>query len=125
MKRIGFKLLLSILPLLSFATLPAKSGGMRIDFQVSIHNPTGVRNPVKRSPMRPLRPIEASLDGHTLSIGEHPDLLLRLLNSDETVVFETYLPSSVYEVQLPENITGDFELQLQTDNVTFIGEIEL
>lgn len=117
MKRIVLKLLLSLFPLFGFAVPSATSVGMRIYFQVSIYNPTGVGNPIKRSPMRPLRPIEASLDGHTLSIGEHPDLLLRLLNCDETVVFETYLPSSVYEVQLPENITGDFELQLQTSEL--------
>lgn len=96
-----------------------------IYFSVNIIDTHSIGHQHPRSPMRPPQAPEASLDSHTLSIGEHPDFLLQLLNCDETVVFETYLPSSVYEVQLPENITGDFELQLQTDNVTFIGEIEL
>lgn len=112
MKRIVLKLLLSLFPLFGFAVPSATSVGMRIYFQVSIYNPTGVGNPIKRSPMRLPQAPEASLDSHKLSIGEHPDFLLQLLNCDETVVF-----SSVYEVQLPENITGYFELQLQTSEL--------
>lgn len=83
-----------------------------IYFSVNIIDTHSIGHQHPRSPMRPPQAPEASLDSHTLSIGEHPDLLLRLLNSDETVVF-----SSVYEVQLPENITGDFELQLQTSEL--------
>lgn len=96
-----------------------------IYFSVNIIDTHTIGHQHPRSPMRPPQAPEATLNGHTLSIGEHPDLLLRLLNSDETVVFETYLPSSVYEVQLPENITGEYELCLYTDCFLFTGYVEL
>lgn len=97
--------------------------GLSIDFSVQIVNPTGSGHDRPRSPVRPPK---ASLSGHTLYIlTSHADYNLQLLSFDGTVVFETFIPSPVNEVQLPANLTGDYELQLQTQRFIFTGEVEL
>ena len=100
-----------------------ENGGTSIDFSTEIINPSGSGD---IRPRGPVCPPEAMLSGHTLYIlTEHPDYNLQLLSSDGTVVYETYVPSSVNKIQLPANLTGDYELQLQTERFIFTGEVEL
>ena len=108
-----------------FIASRAQSGneGTSIDFSVQIVNPTGSGDDRPRSP---ICPPKASLSSHTLYIlTEHPDYNLQLLSADDTVVYETYVPSTVNVVALPTFLTGEFEIQLQTDTYIFIGRIEL
>ena len=77
-------------------------------------------------PKAPLHAPTVTLDGYTLFIySSHPDYMLQLLSDDETVVFETYVSSDTYEVELPSYLVGDYELQLQTDSYAFVGYVEL
>lgn len=94
-----------------------------VETNTNIINPGGNGH---SSPRGPVCPPEAMLSGHTLYIlTEHPDYNLQLLSADDTVVYETFVPSSVNEIQLPSNLTGCFELQLQTRRFIFTGEVEL
>jgi hypothetical protein len=94
-----------------------------VETNTNIINPGGNGH---SSPRGPVCPPEAMLSGHTLYIlTEHPDYNLQLLSFDGTVVFETYVPSTVNVIALPTSLTGEFEIQLQTDTYIFIGRIEL
>ena len=73
-------------------------------------------------------PVQAPvvyLDDYTLLFETHGDFVLQLVSSDDVVVYETCVPSSVSEVQLPSYITGEYELQLLTGSISFIGYIVL
>ncbi len=99
------------------------NNGYPINFSTELVDPTS--STINR-PRGPVCPPEAMLSGHTLYIlTSHGDYDLQLLSSDGTVVFETFVPSSFNEIQLPANLTGDYELQLQTQRFIFTGEVEL
>lgn len=122
MKRFIFAMMLSAFAI-SMQAQTGVENSNPIDFQVGWHDEGAPTVPIKRSPVRPPK---ASLSGHTLYIlTSHADYTLQLLSFDGTVVFETFVPSSVNEVQLPANLTGDYELQLQTQRFIFTGEVEL
>ena len=66
------------------------------------------------------------LDDYTLTFESHADFTLQVVSfDDESVVFETSVPSSVSEVQLPSYLTGEYELRLYTDSFLFAGYIDL
>lgn len=125
MKKLFFTFILCCLTVTHVMADPEEPVGTPIDFSitVSIINPSDHGN---QQPRTPVRPPKASLSGHTLYIlTSHADYTLQLLSFDGTVVFETFVPSSVNEIQLPSNLTGDYELQLQTRRFIFTGEVEL
>ena len=108
-----------------FIASRAQSGndGTPIDFSTEL---THVHNGNVNIPRSPICPPEAVLSGHTLYIlTAHADYTLQLLSANGTVVYETYVPSTVNVVALPTSLTGEFEIQLQTDTYIFIGRIEL
>ncbi len=99
--------------------------GIRIDFHMEIfHKDTmGPRYP--KAPLHIQAP-DITLDGNSLFIySNHPDYVLQLVSDDETVVFETYVSADTYQVELPSNLTGEYELQLQTESYAFVGYVEL
>ncbi|MBO6217889.1 MAG: hypothetical protein J6N73_09600, partial [Prevotella sp.] len=74
----------------------------------------------------PVQPPIVYLDGYTLTFESHADFTLQVVSfDDESVVFETSVPSSVSEVQLPSYLTGEYELRLYTDSFLFAGYIDL
>lgn len=96
--------------------------GGRIYLSVNIYDPTEGNVPAPS--VVPSTPV-VTQQGHVLSIGAHENCTLSLTNADGIVVFETYVPSSVSEVQLPSDLTGEFELRLYTTSFLFAGYIEL
>ena len=99
--------------------------GTPIDFTVEL-NTIDPSDHGHQHPRTPVRPPKASMSDHTLHIQTaHPDYPILLLSSDETVVFESYIPSSVNEILLPSYLTGNYKLQLQSGRFSFTGEIEL
>ena len=61
-----------------------------------------------------------------MTFESHADFTLQVVSlDDESVVFETSVPSSVSEVQLPSYLTGEYELRLYTDSFLFAGYIDL
>ena len=94
----------------------------RIHLIVSIYDPTEGNVPAPSS--EPAAP-EVTQQGHTLSFGSHANCTLQLLSSDGTVAFETYIPSSVYNICLPKSLSGEYELRLYTDVCIYDGYIDL
>ena len=67
-------------------------------------------NPYPKSPV--LIP-SASIDGHTFSISSyHADYTLVLVDEYDAVVYTTFFPSTLTEVELPSTLSGDYELRL-------------
>ena len=69
----------------------------------------------------------AMLDGYTLYIdGINADYTLELIDENDTVVYSTYVPSSVNVVVLPSTLSGNFELRLYPGgSYYFYGYISL
>jgi len=69
----------------------------------------------------------AMLDGHTLYIdGYHADYTLELIDENDTVVYTTFVPSTVSVVVLPSTLSGNFELRLYPGgDYYFYGYISL
>ena len=118
-------MLLSIFAVRSYSQLPKIYAGIQIPVTISWHNPThgDIRYP--KAPLHIQAP-DITIDGNTLFIySAHPDYVLQLVSDDETVVFETYVSADTYQVELPSNLTGEYELQLQTESYAFVGYVEL
>lgn len=118
-------MLLSITAVKSYSQIPNIVVGTPIPMTVSWHNPFHGGPRIPKAPLHIQAP-EITLDGNTLFIySSHPDYVLQLLDSDETVVFETYVSTDTCQVELPSSLVGDYELQLQTGTYAFVGSVEL
>ena len=125
MKKTLLLMLLCFIAARSYSQIPNTYVGTPIPMTVSWHNPFHGGPRIPKAPLHIQAP-EITLDGNTLFIySSHPDYVHQLLDSDETVVFETYVSSDTYEVELPSYLSGDYELWLQTDTYTFVGCVEL
>lgn len=90
-----------------------------IDFNVSI-----IREGIKGHP-KPRTPIKcpsASIEGHTLYINDCDGCMLQLLG-ENGIVYSTIIVDSIAE--LPEDLTGIYELQVIRGNYCFWAEVEL
>ena len=118
-------ILLCIVAVRSYSQIPNTYVGTPIPMTVSWHDPFygGIKFP--KAPLHIQAP-DITLDGNTLFIySNHPDYVLQLVSADETVVFKTYVSADTYQVELPANLTGEYELQLQTVSYAFVGYVEL
>ena len=69
-----------------------------------------IGNPFPKSPV--LVPT-TSLDGYTFYLnGDHPDYVVRLLDEDDNVVYQTVMPSTVSSIVLPSSLSGYYQIQL-------------
>lgn len=50
---------------------------------------------------------------------------LRLLDTNDNIIYETPLEGNEKEVQLPSNIEGNFELQIIIENICYYTNIQL
>ena len=78
-------------------------------------------------PRSPIYIPSASIDGHTVYFGDHPDYVLQLVDpDDETVVYyQTSLPAGTNSVVLPSSYSGDYINQLLYGNWRIWGYIHL
>lgn len=96
---------------------------IRIYLNVSIIPPV-LTNP--SHPKSPGEPPVVYLDAPTLYIcSEHEGYTLTVKDSDETVVFSTYIPEGTYTAVLPSTLSDNYILQLSDDTYVYEGEIEL
>ena len=98
-------------------------GSLMIDFVCEhINNNSGQIN----RPRNPIEPPTVYLNDHTLYIySDGRDFDLQVVASDETVVYSTYVSSSITEVQLPSTLSGAYHLELFNGDYVFIGGIAL
>ena len=84
--------------------------------------PQNEQNPPHRSPDTT---IEAYLDGYTLTFDASCiGCPLTLVDEEENIVYATIIDNTGI-VELPDTLSGIFELQIIRGNITFVGEIEL
>jgi len=104
--------------LLALVTLSANAQNINFDW-TKIGNPIGTGGPHKSPVQVPI----VDLDNHTLyfttsCVGD----TLQLVQND-VVVYSTVIADD--EVELPETLTGEFEIQIIQDEWLFYGVIEL
>lgn len=86
-------------------------------------NGNGTHNPNK--PRSPIVTPEAYLDGHTLTFDASCiGCPLTLVDEEENIVYTTIIDNTGI-VELPDTLSGIFELQIVRGSITFVGEIEL
>ena len=79
-------------------------------------HPGGAKNPIEFPTV--------SQDGHTIEIDiPHPEYVLNIVDSNDNVVYTVVVPSNVSEVDLPDTLSGTYELQLIQGNWCFYGTI--
>ena len=68
-----------------------------------------------------------SIDGYTLFLdGLNTDYTLELIDENDTVVYSTFVPSTVSVVVLPSTLSGNYELRLYPGgSYYFYGYISL
>lgn len=89
-----------------------------------ILNPTSSHEQGNK-PKMPAAPIHADQDGFTITFGEGCiGCPITLFDEDENIVF-TAIVNAEGIVNLPDSLSGTFELQLERGSITFVGEIEL
>lgn len=99
--------------------------GTPINFTVSLII-GGPVDDIRPRPKSPGEPPVVYLDAPTLYIcSEHEGYTLTVKDSDETVVFSTYIPEGTYTAVLPSTLSGNYILQLSDDTYVYEGEIEL
>ncbi len=62
---------------------------------------------------------------HILFISNLTFSSLRLLDTNDNIIYETPLEGNEKEVQLPSNIKGNFELQIIIGNICYYTNIQL
>ena len=86
-------------------------------------------NPTPGNGERPRGPIEPPcvyLDGYSLDMSSVSfDTILQLIDEDGEVVYSTFVPQNTLSVELPSNLSGEYELQIIHDNLCFYGVITL
>lgn len=76
-------------------------------------------------PRTPILIPETYLDGYTLTFDASCiGCPLTLVDEEENIVYTTIIDNTGI-VELPDTLSGIFELQIVRENITFVGEIEL
>ena len=78
-------------------------------------------------PRSPIQPPTATIDDHTFHITcAHPDYVLQLVDMDDnTVVYQSAMPSAISTATLPSVFTGQYRIQLIWGMWCFYGFVEL
>lgn len=93
-----------------------------MNLKIKIHKPESTGNGIKRTPSYI---PDISIDNHTLFIYDYiPEYTLQLKVEDR-VFYEIIIPAGTQEIQLPEELVGDYELLLIFGGCGFCGEITL
>ena len=101
----------------------AGNGGSTLPLVIKPTNPGGIQIPPSKSPI--LVP-EVYLDGNTLSFDSTIEgCTVQLLDEDETVVYSSVISIGQTTLVLPTTLSGEFELQIVSGDITFYCDIEL
>ncbi len=95
-----------------------------ITLTVSYTDPSiGIRPGTPKSPVEP--PYVTYLD-HTLYIwSQHGGFSLTLIDDNDNVVHQTYIPAGVQYAVLPATLSGSYTLILSDDTYLYTGVIDL
>lgn len=115
------KLFVSLVAWCSISTL-ALAGQIHLTASIIDQGSTG-----NDAPRSPIHVPSASIEGYTFTVSPHPDYVLQLVDPDDpdTVYFETVLPEGTVSIDLPSNLSGEYEVRLIWGNWYFFGDINL
>ncbi len=100
---------------------------VRLNFNVSLNGTIDENIPGNLNHPRDLTDsISVAIDEHTLYLYEGCDnTTLRLVSSDETVAFSTFITTGTTSVVLPSTLSGEYRLEIVKGNITFYCYIDL
>lgn len=115
------KCIIAVCTLFMCANLMVTAHGIlgNLTFQCEMIKPT---KGIKGCPKAPVRCPSASINGHTLYINGCDGCVMQLLDGDD-IVYSAVIADGV--VELPEELTGNYELQVIRGDYCFWAEIEL
>ena len=120
----------AILCMAFVAPVPAFADGAQVDLQVSLINidPGTIKGGPHKAPPRVPSTLFPSvfLDGSTLFFTPpYSSCTVQLLDENGDVVFSVFVPTGTMQVELPEDISGCYRLQIIRGRFCFWGWIEL
>lgn len=106
---------------------PVCNAEVRLHFNVSQNAPGDDNIPIGNPLPRDLTDsISVAIDAYTLYLYDGcDDTTLRLISSDETIVFSTSIDAGTTSVVLPGTLSGEYRLEIVKGNITFYCYIEL
>ena len=116
-----------LIAILMMGLTPVCNAEVRLHFNVSL-NAAGDENvPGNLNHPRDLTDsISVAIDAYTLYLYEGcDDTTLRLISSDETIAFSTFIDAGTTSVVLPSTLSGEYRLEIVKGNITYYCYIEL
>ena len=102
----------------------AQSNGEPVDLSAGLVDPYGDLG--FGHPKGPVQAPYVTLDDHTLYIwSQHNGFTLTLIDDNDNVVHQTYIPAGVQYAVLPATLSGTFTLILSDDTYMYTGTIGL
>lgn len=102
--------------------MPNDSIHTSIDFGIRYVDPTIPKD----GPKSPVMPPSVSIDGHTLYLYSGcAGATLQVVNDLDEVVYTTEIPDFIEEIELPDTLVGEYELQILRGNFCFYATIDL
>ena len=101
----------------------AMTAEVDIPLNTSKVDPTGDQISIPKSPVQV---PSVSIDGHTLYFFTPCDgCVLNLVDENGVVVYSLVIPEATTSLELPAELSGEYELQIVRGNYCFWGEIDL
>lgn len=101
----------------------SESGITPLELQVKIIDPTEAEIPIKRTP-ETIPTIY--FDGNTLYFATSCDgYTLQIVDEAENICYDLVIPMGTTELELPENLFGEYEMRIIRGNTLYYGTINI
>lgn len=101
----------------------SESGITPLELQVKIIDPTEAEIPIKRTP-ETIPTIY--FDGNTLYFATSCDgYTLQIVDEAENICYDLVIPMGTTELELPENLFGEYELRIIRGNTCYFDTINI
>ena len=112
-----------MMSMMSFANGEQDFAGELLDLQVGYHDKGQASHPKPRTPE--VIP-QIYFDGNTLYFATPCDgCTLQIVDEAENICYELVIPMGTTELELPENLFGEYELRIIRGNTLYYGTINI
>lgn len=112
-----------MISMMSFANGEQSFVGEQLDLQVGYHDPIEGLNPKPRTPE--IIPT-IYFDGTILYFATPCDgCTLQIVDESENICYELVIPMGTTELELPENLFGEYELKIIRGNTLYYGTLNI
>ncbi len=122
------KILIAIFLMMGLTPLVCNAGMLfpLLSFNVAISGDDFGDDGDSSGPRNTICSPSVAIDEHTLYLYDGCDnTTLRLVSSDETVAFSTFITTGTTSVVLPSTLSGEYRLEIVKGNITFYCYIDL